>query len=140
MKKRIRVLDEKKLNKIYAIGKVNKEIYSQAINELITDEVIITEERIMHIIQRRGQEFYDKYGSFFGEIIADPDYIFKDKENTVLVCKSFLEDNKYINIVLRLVVSKDDINYKNSIITAVGENSKRFQQRLRNNEPLYKKE
>ena len=50
------------------------------------------------------------------------------------------DGNKYVNLVLRLVVSTDNPEYKNSIITAVGESMKRFEQRLRNNEPLYKKE
>ena len=52
----------------------------------------------------------------------------------------FIEDDKYVNIVLRIVVSEDNPEYKNSIITAIGESTKRFQQRLRNNKPLYKKE
>ena len=44
-----------------------------------------------------------------------------------------------MNLVLRLVVEGDDPTFKNSIITAVGENEKRFAQRLRNNDPIYKK-
>ena len=51
-----------------------------------------------------------------------------------------MNDGKYVNVVLRLAVSKDSPEYKNSIITAVGENEKRFAQRLRNKKPLYKKE
>ena len=97
-------------------------------------------ERVQHIIERRGQEFYDKYCDKFIEVIVDPDYIFGENANTALVCKEYTEDNKYINIVLRLVLSSDNPDYKNSIITAVGESDKRFQQRLRNNTPLYKKE
>ena len=56
------------------------------------------------------------------------------------MCKEFLDDDKYVNLALRIVVSTDNPEYKNSIITAVGESSKRFKQRLRNNIPLYKKE
>lgn len=125
---------------VHSICKIDLNLYKSIASDIITDEVIITDERIQHIIDRRGQEFYNRYGDKFMEILKDPDYIFEDKQNTALVCKQFLVDDKYVNLALRLVVSTDNPNYKNSIITAVGESSKRFQQRLRNNKPLYKKE
>lgn len=118
---------------MYLVGKIDTYIYKCITNDIVTDEVIITDERIDHIVERRGREFYDRYGKYFKKIIEDPDYIFADKENTVLVCKEFLDDDKYVNLALRIVVSTDNPEYKNSIITAVGESSKRFKQRLRNN-------
>lgn len=131
---------EEKGIEVHTIGKIDKNIYKCVTEDIVTDEVIITDERIAHIIQRRGQDFYEKYGKYFAEILENPDYIFPDKENTALVCKRIVNDGKYINVVLRLVTSVDNPKYKNSIITAVGENEKRFAQRLRNNKPLYKKE
>ena len=125
---------------VHSVGKISKDIYECITEDIITDEVIITDERIAHIIERRGQKFYDTYRDSFADIIRNPDYIFADKKNTALVCKEFESDDKFVNIVLRIVVSTDNPDYKNSIITAVGENRKRFQQRLRNNTPLYKKE
>jgi hypothetical protein len=125
---------------VYYIGKIDREIYKCISEDIVTDDVIITDERIEHIIQRRGKEFYLKYGSRFANIVEEPDYIFADKKNTALVCKCFKENDKYINIALRLVTSNDNPEYKNSIITAVMESDKRFQQRLRNNIPVYKKE
>lgn len=131
-------LDETK--EIRYLGRIDKSLYKCITEDIVTDEVIITPERIQHIIDRRGKEFYELYGDEFTNIIKNPDYIFKDKENTALVCKEFAKDDKYINLVLRLVVSTDNPDFKNSIITAVGESGKRFQQRLRNNKPLYKRE
>lgn len=125
---------------MHTVGKIDREIYKCITEDIVTDEVVITNERIQHIIDRRGKEFYDRYGDKFINILQEPDFIFKDKENTALVCKEFEIDNKYVNLALRLVVSTDNPEYKNSIITAVGESTKRFRQRLRNNEPLYKKE
>ena len=125
---------------VHTVGKINKDIYKCITEDIRTDEVIITDERIAHIIQRRGEDFYKKYGKHFYDILGDPDYIFPDKKNTALVCKKFISDGKYINVALRLVTSTDNAEYKNSIITAVGESEKRFAQRLRNNKPLYKKE
>ena len=126
---------------VRTVGRIKIEKYTSIAPEIRTNEVIITDERISHIIERRGIEFYEKYGKEFGSIVEHPDYIFKDgKENTALVCKRFYEDGKYINIVLRIAVSTDNPEYKNSIITAVGESERRFEQRLRNNFPIYKRE
>ena len=110
--------------------------------DIQTDEVIITDERIAHIIDRRGQAFLDKYERYFNEVLSDPDYIFKDKRiHSALVCKSIAtEDDAVINLVIRLAVEGDGPSFKNSIITAIKESNKRFAQRLRNNEPLYKRE
>ncbi len=125
---------------MHKIGKINTDIYKCITENIVTDEVIITDERIAHIKERRGEAFYERYGRCFGEIIENPDYIFKDKENTALVCKRYIDDGKYVNIALRLITSTDNPEYKNSIITAIAENNKRFAQRIRNNTPLYKKE
>lgn len=123
------------------IGKLDREIYQQVTHKkLLTDDVIITDNRIQHIIERRGREFYYKYREYFKEIIVEPDYIFKDKsENTAIVCKTFKTEKSSVNIILRLVVEGEDENYKNSIITVIKESDRRFEQRLRNNEFLYKK-
>ncbi|HIR76932.1 MAG TPA: hypothetical protein IAB97_08515 [Candidatus Choladousia intestinipullorum] len=101
--------DTKEVADVHIVGRIDREIYKCITEDIVTDEVIITDERIEHIIDRRGKEFYEKYG------------------------------DKFINIALRLVVSTDNPEYKNSIITAIGESMKRFRQRLRNNEPFYKK-
>ena len=123
------------------IGKIDISKYQPITkNKIITDQVILTDNRKKHIIERRGQEFYDKYSSLFANIVADPDYIFKDKnENTALAAKIINIDGSSVNIVLRLVVEGENPNYKNSIITAVCENNKRFSQRLRNTPPVYKR-
>ena len=125
---------------VLKVGKIDIDKYKGIVSgQILSDEVIITDNQIEHIIERRGKQFYDEFKSCFEEIVADPDYIFKDaKENTAFVSKEYNHKGKVVNVVLRLVVEGDNPNYKNSIITAIGENKKRFAQRLRNNTPLYK--
>lgn len=96
----------------------------------------------MHIIERRGQAFYDRYSPYFREIAESPDYIFADKKhaNTALVAKTLEMDGTNIHLVIRLAVETDEEGMENSIITAIVENEKRYNQRLRNNTPLYKRE
>lgn len=136
------IIGEKNISgvpEVHTIGRIDRAIYSCITEDIVTDEVIITDERVQHIIERRGKEFYEEYFKYFSEVINDPDYIFPDKQNTALVCKRIDVGEKNINIALRLVTSNDPRGYKNSIITAVGESDKRFAQRLRNNKALYKK-
>ena len=127
------------VNDVHSIGKIDKSIYQKVTeNKIITDDVIITSDRIQHIIDRRGQKFYDEYNQYFAEIVSNPDYIFKDKaENTAIAVKTFSNCDTAVNLVVRLMVEGENKNYKNSIITAIRENKKRFNQRLRNNEPIY---
>ncbi len=135
------ILENKGNIEVHRIGKIDREIYRCITEDIRTDEVIITDERIAHIRERRGNEFYDKYSGVFDKILKEPDYIFREKrEHTALVCKRIIEDEKYINLVLRIAIETDNPEYKNSIITAIGESEKRFAQRLRNNAILYKKE
>lgn len=123
------------------VGYIDIEKYRCITDDITTDEVIITEERIHHIKERRGTDFFDRYERYFSLILSDPDYIFPDDRiNTALVCKVIGEGEEAVNLVLRLVTAGDDPAYKNSILTAIRENTKRFSQRLRNNIPIYKKD
>ena len=125
---------------MHYIGKINLEIYRRISENIRTDEVIITDTQIAHIVERRGREFYEKFRGFFSSILSEPDYIFRDcNPNTAIVCKLFSEHGKSINIILRLAVVGDNPTFKNSILTVIGENTKRFEQRLRNNSPIYDK-
>lgn len=64
-------------NDVRYIGIINLNLF-EGITEkkILTNEVIITDNRIDHIVDRRGREFYDKYHNSFGTILSDPDYIF----------------------------------------------------------------
>lgn len=125
---------------VHYIGKIDLGIYKCVSGDIQTDEAIITDNRIEHIVERRGREFYDEFSSLFNSILTDPDYIFSGKNpNTAIVSKRFTEHAKSINIILKLSVKGDNPNFKNSILTVIGENNKRFEQRLRNNVPLYSK-
>ncbi len=127
---------------VQTIGKIDIEKYRGVSDKIRTDEVVLTDKQRKHIIDRRGKEFYEKYHSFFRSVAEQPDYIFSDKAhpNTAIASKALLVDGKNLNLVIRLAVEGDEVGLKNSIITVIVENNKRYQQRLRNNIPLYKRE
>lgn len=123
------------------VGKINISIYQPVTeNKILTDKVVLTNNRKEHIIERRGQAFFDKYSPMFADIVADPDYTFKDKnKNTALAAKFVLDGKHSLYICLRLAVEGENPEYNNSIITAVFENGKSFSQRIKNNPPVYKR-
>ena len=124
---------------MHYIGNLDIEIYKCVTEDIITDEVIITDERITHIKERHPND-YEKYCNYLKEAILHPEYIIEaNKPNSALVLKSFFDDEKReFKTVVRLITSTDDIGYKNSVITFMKINEKEWIRLLRNKKILYK--
>ena len=122
---------------VKTIAKINKEIYGCISEELLTDEVIITDRQIEHSNLHNGA--YDKYGDQIEGILLDPDYIFEDKmPNTGLVIGRLRkEDGKYLQIVLRVKVHTDPGEYKNSVISCWDISEQRLRTYRKNRKILY---
>ena len=63
---------------MYSIGKINQKIYKCITEDIITEEVIITDNQIQHI-KDRHPEAYNKVLKNIQETISTPDYIIRDK-------------------------------------------------------------
>lgn len=127
---------------MHYVGKINKDIYSCVAKDIVTDEVIITDERIQHIKERHPNDF-ERYSEYIRLAVEKPDYIIeanKNKDKSALILKSFVEDNKQFKSVLRLATSTDDIKYKNSVITFMKIDEKEWKRLINNKKTLYKSE
>lgn len=126
---------------MYFIGKINKEIYKCISDDIQTEDVIITEERIQHIKERHPND-YERYCEFLKEIVEQPDYIVEtNKINTALILKEFARENgETFKTIVRLIASTDDANFKNSVITFMKINKKEWTRLLKNKRILYKRE
>lgn len=126
---------------LHSVGRLQNRVYKYNFKDLVTDEVVITDKQIEHIEERR-KGFYEIYSKYFEEIINYPDIIFEDNKNrnTLLVCKEIIENNIKVCIVLRLILSDDNPNFKNSIITAHPIGKRNFNKYLRTKKIIYKKE
>ena len=124
---------------IHSLGLLDWNIYDCISSNHITDEVIITEEQIMHIRERHPEAYIDTI-HYVREVLDDPDYIFRDKRpNTGLVVKKILNDEESSLLVLKIITSDDNKDYKNSIITSWKITEKRLNNYLRNKDIIYKK-
>lgn len=121
------------------IGKIKIELFSNISENIITDEVILTNERYVHIIEGHKEDF-ELYFNMITEIIQKPDYILKDfkNENTAMVIKHI--DNTNLNVIVRLAVSSDEIHSKNSIMTFYRVRDKNLRKLQQKNKTIYKKE
>ncbi len=104
----------------------------------MTDEVIITDERIQHIKDRHPND-YERFYGYLQEIVEQPQYIVETKKpNTALILKEFTDGEEVFKTVLGLHTSCDNPNYKNSIITFMKIDEKEWKRLLKNKAILYK--
>ena len=102
---------------IHSLGILDWRIYGCISSDHVTNEVIITEEQMMHIRERHPEAYIDTI-HYVREILDDPDYIFRDKRpNTGLVVKKIQNREESSLLVLKIITSDDKKNYKNSVIT-----------------------
>ncbi len=120
------------------IGKIDRDIYKCIAEDIVTDEVIITEKQIEHI-KERHTNVYEKFGDYFNEVVKCPDYIIEaNKPNTALILKELRIEGDKFKAVLRLITSSDNSNLKNSIITFIKIDYRDWYRLLRNKKILYK--
>lgn len=126
---------------MHIIGKINIEIYKCITEDICTDEVIITDERIEHINERHPGD-YDKIEPYINAALCAPDYILEDRNrgSTGLILKEICEDNIKFQLILKLHTSSDDVGYKNSVISAWKISESRWKNYIKNKKILYKSE
>lgn len=131
---------EEKVTDVHTVGKIDRNIYKCITEDIVTDEVIITDNQIQHIKERHPND-YERFSNYFEEIIKNPDYIIKaNKPDTAVILKEIIHNGEKFQTVLRLCTSKEPEGYRNSIITFLRIDEKRWQRYLRTKEILYKKE
>lgn len=132
---------EEKVVDVHTVGKLDRNIYKCITEDIMTDEVVITDNQIQHIIERHPEAYNNAIG-YINKAIQEPDYIINDDKhiNTGLVVKRISSEKEQLLLVLRMCTSRDPKEYKNSIITSWSISEKRLQNYLRNKEILYKKE
>ena len=122
------------------VCKIDRSLYRVVEQDLVTDEVIITEQQILHIEEGHPGD-YDRLAAYVPDVLQQPDYILRgNRPHTALVLKQISTPEMTAEVVLRLKVSGDPEEYKNSIITMWNISQKRFRRLLRQSEILYKKE
>lgn len=121
-------------NKLQYIANLDRnklEIYG---NKLISEEVILTEERLYEYILLFHEEEYKQLKPYIKSIIENPDYIVEDNrhEDTMIYLKQIDDISKNGRVVIKLALGKDEEHNKNSIITLMKLNKRTWNQTIKN--------
>ena len=134
------IFEIEKSKNVHFIGKIDKNIYKCITENIVTDEVIITDERVSHIKERHPNN-YERYCSYIPQIIEQPDYILEaNKPNTAIILKEITNQNEKFKLVLKITMKNDPIGYKNSIISFWYIGDKTWKKTLKNKNILYRHE
>ena len=124
-------------DKTRLLGKIDINSLIQTFGKIQTDEVIVTDERIRHIIERHPQDYklFLEYGVFAA---TNPDYKIKDGkcDGTIFMIKRLIDTN--INVVVRVALSTDKKGLKNSVMTSYRLRDRNLKRMMEKNEILYK--
>lgn len=122
------------------IGKIDTNKLGEYKNKVITDDVVLTDERIKHIQQRHPGDF-EEYIDYVPDIIYNPDYIVEDKDNedTVLCLKTIIEKGKKVQVVVKLSTNFEENEKSNSILTFWHLRTRNYKSTIKNNKKIYEK-
>lgn len=124
---------------IKKLGKLNAQLLEHEFGKLATDEVVVTDERMAHIVSRHPEDVA-LFRQYARETVEQPDLIIKDEKNadTVFMVRRLAETN--LNVVVRLSLETDEDGRKNSVMTFYRIRSKNLQKLMRRHKMLYKRE
>ena len=116
------------------ITKLDKKKLGEYEKRVITEDVILTDERLYEHILLFHEEEYKQLRPYIKNIIEDPDYIVEDNrhEDTMIYLKEIDAICKNGRVVIKLALGKDDEHNKNSIITLMKQNKRTWNQTIRN--------
>lgn len=124
---------------IIELGRINTQPLEKEFGKLQTNEIIVTNERIEHIMNRHPEDYelFIKYGT---QTVETPDIVIKDNKNvgTVFMVKKLSDTN--LNVVARLALDTDKPELKNSVMTFYRIRDRNLVKLENKNKVLYKKE
>lgn len=126
------------MDEVKFLGRLKQELFPTHYGNLLTDEVVITTERMEHIKEHHpvDVELFLKYGA---DSVENPDFIIEDSKNldTVFLVRKLPDTN--LNVIVRLVLKEDEKHPKNSVMTFYRIREKNLLKLIEKNNLLYKR-
>ncbi len=123
-----------KVKEVQYIGKLDKNKLGKYRDKIITDDVVLTNERLEEHILKYHKKEYEQLSQYIKDIIENPDIILDDNRNkdTIIMLKNISEIDKNGRVVIKIAVAEDNKHPKNSIITLMKLNDRTWKQTLKN--------
>lgn len=121
-------------NKLQYITNLDKNKLGKYKEKLLTEEIILTDERLYEHILLYHEEEYKQLRPYIKSIIDNPDYIIEDNrhKDTLIYLKHIHSIEKSSRVVIKLALVQDNEHNKNSIITLMKLNKRTWNQTIRN--------
>jgi len=124
---------------LYYIGKIDLNKIGKYKNKVVTDEVVLTDERKRHILNNHVND-YEKIIKNISRVILNPREILEDhKNNNTLLFVDKLEQNN-LNVIIKLSTINNDKHPKNSVMTAWIIRDSNLKKLRKKNKIIYKRE
>ena len=124
---------------MYTVGKIDPEHFKN-VSPILTDDVIITERQIAHIMERHPQD-YERFAGYIPQVLKQPDFILEaNKPHRAVLLKKIVKSGNNFQLIIRIKVATDPAEYQNSVITYMKISDSRYKNYLRNKKILYKSE
>ena len=116
------------------IGNLDRKILGSYGNKIITDEVILTDERLYEHILLYHESEYKQLRPYLKSIVEKPDYVIEDNKHpdTLIFLKQIENIEKSGRVVVKLALGQNEYYTKNSIITLMRLNIRTWNQTIRN--------
>ena len=121
------------------IGQITRAHLGDMATSISTQDVVLTDERRRHIIDRHKDD-YPAFKDNVLRILQEPNTVLVDEKNVHTVMYIGELDDSHLNIVIKLVLSEEITERKNSIMTAYKLGNKTLRRLKKKNRILYNKE
>jgi len=124
---------------LYYIGKIDLNKIGKYKDKVVTDEVVLTEERRIHILGNHIND-YEKIMKNINKVILNPREILEDHKNinTLLFIDKIEENN--LNVIIKLSTVNNEKHPKNSVMTAWIIRESNLKKLRKKNKIIYKRE
>ena len=125
--------------KITFLGNILLAPLEKEFGKLQTAEIIVTDERLEHILLRHPEDFalFKQYGK---KCVESPDIILKDQKHTGTIFMIYRLPDINLNVIVRVALCRDNKGLKNSVMTFYRLREKNLEKLMKKNTLLYKKE
>lgn len=119
-------------------GQLDMNLYKCITPMIVTDRVVVTDNRILHIVNRHPDALISLVTEL-NDTIRAPDYILLDDKHkdTGLICRQLHSGDGSLLLVLRICTDSDSDVLTNSVISGWQISRKRLERYLRTGTILY---
>ncbi len=121
------------------IGKIDKQKIGYYANKITNDEIILTEERKLHIYEEHKKDYELIMKNIKGGVL-NPNEVLKDNKNKDTLFFISKIDTKNLNVVIKLNTTNSEEHPNNSIMTAWLIRDSNLKKLREKNEIIYKSE